>query len=59
MNPNGKVTRLIDGRIDWSQSMQRDPCNGKLVYFDRYVDYEMKNLKGPLQYLFDSNRILT
>ena len=49
MNPNGIVTRLIDGRIDWSQSMQRDPCNGKLVYFDRYVDYDkMKILKGTL-----------
>ena len=49
MNPNGIVTRLIDGRIDWSQSMQRDPCNGKLAYFDRYVDYDkMKNLEGTL-----------
>ena len=47
MNPNGIVTGLMAVLI--GVSLQRDPCNGKLAYFDRYVDYDkMKNLKGTL-----------
>ena len=57
---NNHKNARTNGRIDWSQSMQRDPYNGKLACFDRVMMTQWKIQKSSReQYFFDSNRILT
>ena len=43
---NNHKNARTDGRIDWSQSMQRDPCNGKLACFDREMMTQWKIQKS-------------